>query len=127
VIKKPISRGDETPSPDREIETADRERDRFRSADIVLVEIAKLQSDGDHLKTTMGEVRSDMREARDRMIRLEELIRGEVGTRIAHIDDSLTETKKKVDRIHNWVVGAAAVVTALVVIIQIALRFWPTK
>ena len=46
-------------------------RDQLRTADIALVEIAKLQSDGEHTKATLGEVRTDMRDVRDRLIKLE--------------------------------------------------------
>jgi hypothetical protein len=42
-----------------------------RSSDIFLVELAKLQSDGEHLKRDLGETRTDMKDVRDRMARLE--------------------------------------------------------
>jgi hypothetical protein len=42
-----------------------------RSSDIALIEIAKLQSDAEHLKQDLGETRGDMRDIRDRMTRLE--------------------------------------------------------
>jgi hypothetical protein len=45
--------------------------DRFRSADIALVEIAKLQVDGEHIKSAIGEARKDMRETRERLVALE--------------------------------------------------------
>jgi hypothetical protein len=95
-----------------------------RSADIVLVEIAKLQADGEHLKSDMKELRADMRDVRDRMIRLEEAIRGDFSTRLSHINDRLQETKKKGDRVHTWVIGAAAIMGFVVVVVQIALRVW---
>lgn len=44
---------------------------QLRSADIALVEIAKIQSDGEHLKRDLGETRTDMKDMRDRMARLE--------------------------------------------------------
>jgi len=47
---------------------------RTRSSDIVLTEIAKLQSEGEHTKTHLGEVRIDIRDLRDRMARLEERV-----------------------------------------------------
>jgi hypothetical protein len=37
----------------------------------MLVEIAKLQSDGEYNRRDLGEVRTDMRDMRDRMARLE--------------------------------------------------------
>jgi hypothetical protein len=46
-------------------------RDLSRSADVVLIEIAKLQSDGEYLKRDLSETRADMRDIRDRMTRLE--------------------------------------------------------
>jgi hypothetical protein len=46
-------------------------RDPSRSVDVVLIEIAKIQSDGEYLKRDLGEVRGDMRDIRDRMARLE--------------------------------------------------------
>jgi len=42
-----------------------------RPSDIVLVEIAKLQTDGEYIKRDLGETRLDMRDLRDRMTRLE--------------------------------------------------------
>jgi hypothetical protein len=42
-----------------------------RPADIMLVEIAKIQSDGEYIKRDLGELRSDMRELRDRMAKIE--------------------------------------------------------
>jgi hypothetical protein len=63
-------------SPDRTISqpsdtgTGQPTRD-LRSSEILLVEIAKLQSDGDHLKRDVGSVQTDMRDIRDRMARLE--------------------------------------------------------
>ena len=71
MTKRPYQRGDEIPSPDRAVESADRVREPFRSADIVLVEVAKLQTDGDHLKSAMSEMKKDIRELRDRVIVLE--------------------------------------------------------
>jgi hypothetical protein len=46
-------------------------RDEGRSSDIILVEIAKLQSDGEHNKRDLTELRTDNRELRDRMAKLE--------------------------------------------------------
>jgi hypothetical protein len=45
-----------------------------RPADIMLVEIAKLQGDGEYIKRDLGEVRGDIRDARDRLTRLEERV-----------------------------------------------------
>lgn len=42
-----------------------------RSSEIVLVEIAKMQSDGEYLKREVSEMRKDAREVRDRLIALE--------------------------------------------------------
>ena len=42
-----------------------------RDSDILHVEVAKIQSDGEHVKSTLIELRSDMREMRDRMARVE--------------------------------------------------------
>ena len=47
---------------------------RSRPSDIVLTEIAKLQSDGEHTKAHIGELRTDVRDLRDRMARLEERV-----------------------------------------------------
>jgi hypothetical protein len=46
-------------------------RDLGRGGEILLVELAKLQSDGEYLKRDLSETRTDMREIRDRMARLE--------------------------------------------------------
>ncbi|WP_024520879.1 DUF2730 family protein [Bradyrhizobium sp. Tv2a-2] len=42
-----------------------------RQSDIALVEIAKIQSDGEYIKRDLSELRSDMRDLRDRMAKLE--------------------------------------------------------
>jgi hypothetical protein len=47
-------------------------------------------------------------------------------TRLSIACDDLKDTRKKVERIHTWVVGAAAIVGFLAVAAQIALRVWPT-
>lgn len=91
--------------------------DQFRSADIVLIEVAKLQNDGEHIKSLLMEIRTDLRDVRDRTIKLEEAVRAN--------DKTLEETRKKVDRVHNWVIGASAIIAFLVVASQILLRIWP--
>jgi hypothetical protein len=40
--------------------------------------------------------------------------------------DDLRDTKRKLDRVHTLVIGAAAVIGFLAVVAQIALRAWPT-
>lgn len=45
--------------------------ERNRASEIVLVEIAKLQSDGEHIKRDVNELRPDMKDLRDRMKGLE--------------------------------------------------------
>lgn len=42
-----------------------------RSTDVMLTEIAKIQSDGEYLKRDLSETRSDIKDLRDRMARLE--------------------------------------------------------
>jgi hypothetical protein len=42
-----------------------------RLADIALTEIAKLQNDGEYTRRDLGELKTDMRDLRDRMTRLE--------------------------------------------------------
>lgn len=91
--------------------------DQFRSADIALIEIAKLQNDGEHIKSLLTEIRTDMRDVRDRTIKLEEAVRAN--------DKTIEETRKKVARVHNWIIGAGAIVAFLVVASQILLRIWP--
>lgn len=46
-------------------------RDDSRLSDILHVEIGKLQNDGEHIKNLLGEVRADVKDVRDRLIRLE--------------------------------------------------------
>jgi hypothetical protein len=46
-------------------------RDDGRLSDILHIEIAKLQNDGEYIKRDLGELKTDMREIRDRMARLE--------------------------------------------------------
>lgn len=45
-----------------------------RPSDIMLVEIAKLQSDGEYTKRDLSELRLDVRDVRDRLARLEERV-----------------------------------------------------
>lgn len=76
-----------------------------RSLDILLTEVAKLDSDVQYLKRDLSEVRTDMRDVRDRMARLEE--------RVAHLPSK------------EFIVGV--VVTSLVIaggIATLAPRFW---
>lgn len=94
-------------------------RDSVRLNDVALVEIAKLQNDGEHIKVLLNEIKTDLRDVRDRAIKLEEVTRSN--------ERILDETKKKVDKINNWVIGASAVVAFIVVISQVALRFFPAK
>lgn len=94
-------------------------RDAPRLNDVALVEIAKLQNDGEHIKSLLIEIKSDLRDVRDRAIKLEEVTRSN--------EKVLDETKKKVDKINNWVIGASAVVAFIVVVSQAALRFFPAK
>lgn len=42
-----------------------------RSSDILLTEVAKLQSDGEYTRRDLNELRIDMRDLRDRMTKLE--------------------------------------------------------
>jgi hypothetical protein len=42
-----------------------------RASEIVLIEIARLRSEGEHTQRDLGELRNDMRDLRDRMARLE--------------------------------------------------------
>jgi hypothetical protein len=60
----------ESETTDTDFETDDPRRSS-RTADIVLTEIAKLQSDAEYTKRDLGEFRADMRDVRDRMARLE--------------------------------------------------------
>lgn len=46
-------------------------------------------------------------------------------TKLETACDDLRQVKQKLDRVHTWVVGAAAIVAFLVVAAQIALRVWP--
>jgi hypothetical protein len=64
------SRGSEAESVDSPSETID-PRQGARVSDIVLTEVAKLQADGEHIKTFLAELRTDMRDIRDRMRALE--------------------------------------------------------
>jgi hypothetical protein len=52
-------------------------RDDSRLSDILHVEVAKLQSDGEYIKRDLGEVRNDTKDVRERLTRLEE--------RVAHL------------------------------------------
>jgi hypothetical protein len=51
-----------------------RSGDAFRASDIVLTEIAKLQNDGEYTKRDLSEMRTDIRNLRDRMTTLEERV-----------------------------------------------------
>ena len=71
MARRGTGKEDDVPAPDRAVETPDRGREQFRSADITLVEIAKLQADGEHLKSAMVDFRKDIREVRERIVALE--------------------------------------------------------
>lgn len=45
-----------------------------RLSDILHVEVGKLQNDGEHIKNLLGEVRTDIKDIRDRLARLEERV-----------------------------------------------------
>jgi hypothetical protein len=62
MAKRPPQASEERPEPENSVDVPDR-YDRYRSADIALVEIAKLQVDGEHLKTGVSEARKDIRES----------------------------------------------------------------
>jgi hypothetical protein len=59
------------PPETTESETVTDDPRRSRSSDILLTEIAKIQTDGEHIKSDLGEMRTDIRDLRDRMARLE--------------------------------------------------------
>jgi len=42
-----------------------------RLSDILHIEVGKLQNDGEHIQNLLGEVRADVKDARDRLVRLE--------------------------------------------------------
>jgi hypothetical protein len=65
---------DQTSSHPSEPGVGQPSRDAFRTSDIVLTEIAKLQNDGEYTKRDLGEMRTDMRDVRDRLTRLEERV-----------------------------------------------------
>ena len=46
-------------------------RDQGRSLDVLHTELAKIQVDGDYTKAHLAELKSDMRDMRDRMSKLE--------------------------------------------------------
>jgi hypothetical protein len=80
-------------------------RDLSRSQDVLLTEVAKLQSDGEYAKQFLAELRTDMRDLRDRMAKLEE--------RVLHLPSK------------EFIVGV--VVTALVIVgglTTIAPKLW---
>lgn len=49
----------------------------------------------------------------------------EISTKLTALDKTVGETKTKVERVHNWIIGAAAIVGFLIVVGQIALRLLP--
>jgi hypothetical protein len=53
----------------------------------MLVEIAKIQSDGEYLKRDLGEVRSDIKEFRNRL--------GDVGDRLARLEERVAHLPGK--------------------------------
>jgi len=46
-------------------------REQSRVSDILHIEIAKIQTDGEYIKRDLAEARADLRDIRDRMTRLE--------------------------------------------------------
>lgn len=68
MANKPRPPGDD--GPPREFAETLPPRDP-RGSEIVLVEIAKIQSDGQYLRRDVNEMRTDVREVRDRLAKLE--------------------------------------------------------
>jgi hypothetical protein len=68
MTKRPRPSTPEEAAPDRGADVPEPTR---RTSDIMLVEIAKIQSGVDHTNKLLGEVRADVKELRDRMAKLE--------------------------------------------------------
>jgi hypothetical protein len=66
-----MARQTQPPPESTESELVTDDPRRPRDSDILLTEIAKIQTDGEYIKRDLGEVRTDMRDLRDRMARLE--------------------------------------------------------
>ncbi|NUB13044.1 hypothetical protein GAY28_10150 [Azospirillum brasilense] len=82
----------------------------------VNVELGKLQVEISHLTTGLGAVRG----------KLDALDVSKLETEVKHLATELDTTKDKLDKVRSWVIGAAAVVGALVVGATIGARFMPT-
>ena len=50
----------------------------------------------------------------------------EITTKLISIDSSQKDLKDKLDHVRTFVIGATAVIACLVIVAQLALRFWPS-
>jgi hypothetical protein len=83
-----------------------------RTSDLLLIEVAKLQSDGEYIKRDLGELRSELRsEMRDVRGEIKEL-RGELGG----VRDCLTRLEERVAHLPGKGFIVAVVSTALVLV-----------
>jgi hypothetical protein len=83
-----------------------------RTSDLLLIEVAKLQSDGEYIKRDLGELRSELRsEMRDVRGEIKE-VRGEIGA----VRDRLTRLEERVAHLPGKGFIVAVVTTALVLV-----------
>jgi hypothetical protein len=86
-----------------------------RTSDLILIEVAKLQSDGEYLKRDLGEVRTDIREIRGELkdIRGElKDVRGEIGD----VRERVIRLEERVAHLPGKGFIVAVVSTALVLV-----------
>jgi hypothetical protein len=119
------SQEDEIISPDIDIDTVDPEKPQ--SSSFTLKMVMELKSSHIGLTPAIRNLSQTIERQRQKLDKLDDL-RIEFASHKATLDracDDLRDAKAKLDRIHTWKVGAAAVVAFLVFASQVALRVWP--
>jgi predicted nucleic acid-binding Zn-ribbon protein len=83
-----------------------------RTSDLILIEVAKLQSDGEYLKRDLGEVRADIREIRSEL----KDMRSEFRSENSDLRDRMTRLEERVAHLPGKGFIVAVVSTALVLV-----------
>jgi hypothetical protein len=49
----------------------------------------------------------------------------EITTRLDTVNKTVEKNEARLERVHTWVIGAAAIIGFLVIAVPVAMRFWP--
>jgi hypothetical protein len=124
-ITRRSSPEDDAVSPDLDIDTVDPAKPQ--SSSFTLKTVMELKSSHVVLTHEIRNLSQTIERQGQKLDKLDDL-RIEFASHKTTLDktcDDLKDAKAKLDRIHTWVVGAAAVIAFLVFASQVALRVWP--